>query len=429
MRPGNALERRVETLAASVKGLTSAQWEWGLSHIIPHRCIYWAKSHKCTCVDCGYTWKEKTPKRCPHCGAKLTLEKDSRRRRFIEHRYYGIVQKVREFSVIRIFYIYDNRKLGEGATTAFYEVLQHWISENGTDTIRARNIAMFPQYKACPFSLYTDLSLKRDRLRYGYRNAGYHFSPDAFYPRMSFFEILSRNGFKGDFYDIYPEDVFCSLLTDSRFETLWKLGLYDLADYYFYKGKNNVVKYWKQIIMAHKAGYAIGGNTLWFDYLDLLEYFHKDISSPKYLFPEDLHAEHDRLMEKKRVILEREELERRKEQEKEKLAILASKSPYFGITFGNDRLFVIVLKTLEDYKREGDLQHHCVYTNSYYGKKDTLVLSARMKDKPDKPVETVEISLKTGKNLQCFGACNQFTEHHEEIKSLVNKHSYKFIKS
>ncbi|MBR6084702.1 MAG: hypothetical protein IKP61_03695, partial [Spirochaetales bacterium] len=171
MRPGNALERRVETLAASVKGLTSAQWEWGLSHIIPHRCIYWAKSHKCTCVDCGYTWKEKTPKRCPHCGAKLTLLKDSRKRRFIEHRYYGIIQKVQEFSVIRLFYFYDNRKLGEGATTAFYEVLQHWISENGTDTIRARNIAMFPQYKACPFSLYTDLSLKRDRLRYGYRNA------------------------------------------------------------------------------------------------------------------------------------------------------------------------------------------------------------------------------------------------------------------
>ena len=158
-------------------------------------------------------------------------------------------------------------------------------------------------------------------------------------------------------------------------------------------------------------------------------YFHKDISSPKYLFPEDLDAEHDRLVEKKREILEKEELERRKREEKEKLAILASKSPYFGITFGNSRIFVIVLKTLEDYKREGDLQHHCVYTNSYYGKKDTLVLSARMKDAPDKPVETVEISLKTGKILQCFGACNRFTEHHEEIKKLVNKHSYKFIRS
>lgn len=100
-----------------------------------------------------------------------------------------------------------------------------------------------------------------------------------------------------------------------------------------------------------------------------------------------------------------------------------------GITFGNSRLFVIVLKTLEDYKREGDMQHHCVYTNGYYGKPNTLILSARMKDAPDKPVETVEISLKTGKILQCFGACNQYTDYHDEIRKLVSKNSYKFIKS
>ena len=427
MRPRNALERRVESLAASLKDLTPAQREWGLSHIMPHWCIYWTKSHKATCVTCGHTWKEKNPKRCPHCGAKLTLVKDSRKRRFIEHRYYGIIQEVQEFSVIRIFYIYDNRKLGEDATTSFFEVLQHWIGEDGKDTIRARCIAMFPHYRACPFSLYTDLSLKRDANWQGYRKTYYHFSPDAFFPRMKFSEILSRNGFKGDFYSLYPEDVFSSLLTDSHFETLWKLGLYDLAGYYLYKGKDNVEKYWRQVIRANKAGYRIRDPSVWFDYLDLLEWFHKDLSSPKYLFPEDLSAEHDRLVKKKRAILERQELERRKQEEKEKLAVLERKSPFFGITFGNDRLFVIVLKTLEDYKREGDLQHHCVYTNSYYGKKDSLILSARMRDAPDKPVETVEISLKTGKILQCFGACNRFTKHHEEITKLVNKNTYQFL--
>lgn len=428
MRPGNAMERRVESLASSVRDLTPAQREWGLSHIIPHWCIYWTKSHKATCVTCGHIWKEKNPKRCPHCGAKLTLKENSRQRRFSEHHYYGIVQKVQEFSVIRLFYIYDNRKLGEDATTSIFEVLQHWIGDDGKDTIRARNLAMFAHYRACPFSLFTNLSLKRDVNWNGYRKNYYHFSPDAFYPRIKFSEILFRNGFKGDFYSLYPEDVFCSLLTDNRFETLWKLGLHDLAEYYLYKSKRNVEKYWRQVLMSHKAGYNVQSYGIWFDYLNLLEYFHKDTSSPHYLFPNNLRAEHDRLMEKKWAILEREEMERRKAREKEKLAILASKSPYFGITFGNDRLFVIVLKTLEDYKREGDLQHHCVYTNSYYGKKDTLILSARMKDKPDKPVETVEISLKTGMILQCFGAGNRFTDYHDEIKSLVKKNTYQFLK-
>ena len=427
MRPGNALERRVESLASSVRDLTPAQREWGLSHIIPHWCTYWTRSHKATCVTCGHTWKEKDPKRCPHCGAKLKLLKDSRKRRFVEHRYYGIIQEVQEFSVIRIFYIYDNRKLGEDATTSFFEVLQHWIGEDGKDTIRARCIAMFPHYRACPFSLYSTLSLKRDHGQYGCRYAYYHIVPHGFYTPEKYCSTLRRNGFKGDFHGLLPEDVFCHLLFDNRFETLWKLGLFKAADHYLYHGKTDMTKYWKQVLMAHKAGYAIKDYTIWFDYLDLLGYFHKDICSPKYLFPEDLHKEHDRLMEKKRVILEREELVRRKEREKEKLAILASKSPYFGITFGNDRLFVIVLKTLEDYKREGDLQHHCVYTNSFYGKKDTLILSARMKDKPDKPVETVEISLKTGKILQCYGAGNRFTDYHDEIKSLVSNNIFQFL--
>lgn len=157
-------------------------------------------------------------------------------------------------------------------------------------------------------------------------------------------------------------------------------------------------------------------------------YFHRDIRNPRYLFPDDLDAEHDRLMERKRRIEARLELERRKREEKEKLAVLEGKSRYFGITFGNDTFTVVVLKSLEEYRREGDLQHHCVYTNGYYGKKDSLILSARKRDAPDKPVETVEISLKTGKILQCFGACNRFTEYHDEIKNLVNKNSYKYLK-
>lgn len=422
MRPGNTLERRVDTLAASLRDLTSAQREWGLSHIIPHYCLYRAKSHKCICVNCGHTWKEEKPKRCPHCGARLTPKTDSRQRRFTEKCYYGLVQQVKEFSVIRIFYVCDSRKLGEPAETSFTEILQHWIGEDGSDTIRARSIAMFPYYRYCPFSLGSDISIKREH----YRNGYYHFAPHGIYPRMKCSATIRRNGFRGDFHDFCPEDVFSHLLLDNQFETLWKLGLFDLAEYYIYKNPANVSKYWRQILKMHKAGYVIGDYSIWFDYLDLLEYFHKDVNSPHYVFPKDLDADHDRLMEKKRAILEREELERRKREEKEKLAVLESKSSYFGITFGNANFIVVVLKSLEEYKREGDLQHHCVYTNGYYGKKDTLILSARKRDAPDKPVE---ISLKTGKILQCFGACNRFTEHHNEIKALVSQNTYRYLKT
>nr|MCR5744973.1 PcfJ domain-containing protein [Bacteroidales bacterium] len=89
----------------------------------------------------------------------------------------------------------------------------------------------------------------------------------------------------------------------------------------------------------------------------------------------------------------------------------------------------LVLKSLEDYMAEGKKQHHCVFTNAYYGKKESLVLSARMRDNPDKPVETVEISLKDGKVLQCFGPCNTHTEHHQEILDLVNANYMLFLHS
>ena len=362
------------------------------------------------------------PNRCPNCGNRLKLEVDSRRRRFVEMAYYGLVQQVKEFSVIRIFYICDNRKLGAPSEITFTEMLQHWIGEDGKDTVRARSIAMFPYYRTCPFSLNSALSLKRESSRRCY----HHFSPDGFYARWKCFDKIRRNGFRGDFHGFNPEDVFCNLLLDNRFETLWKLGLFDMAEYYLYNGKKRVVKYWRQVLQLRTK--SVRDYGIWFDYLDLLEYFHKDVRNPGYVFPQDLDAEHDRLVRKKRDIEARLELERRKLQEKEKLAVLEGKSRYFGITFGNDTFIVVVLKSLEEYQREGYLQHHCVYTNGYYGKKDSLVLSARKRDAPDKPVETVEISLKTGKILQCFGACNQFTEYHDEIKNLVNKNSYKYLK-
>ncbi len=425
MRPGTKLERRVDTLAASVKDLTPARREWGLSHIIPHYCIYRTRTRKATCVNCGYTWKEDSPKRCPRCGARLTLLPDSRRRRFTERGYYGIVQRVEEFTLVRIFYLYDSRKLGDPKVSSLVtEVLQHWIGEDGTDTIRALSVAAFPYLRECPYSFASVLSIKRD----SYRNCYHHIEPDAYHPRMRFSEILRRNGFEGDFFGLYPEDVFRHLISDNRFETLWKIGFYEMTGYYLYKGRERVVKYWRQIMLMHRNGASVRDIGIWFDYLELLEYFQRDIRNPRYLFPDDLDAEHDRLMERKRRIEARLELERRKREEKENLAVLEGKSRYFGITFGNDTFTVVVLKSLEEYRREGDLQHHCVYTNSYYGKKDSLILSARRRDAPDKPVETIEISLRTGKILQCFGACNRFTEYHDEIRELVSRNTYRYLR-
>ncbi len=412
----------MESLASSIDALTPAQREWGLSHVIRHYCLHRTKTARNTCSECGFVWYADKPRRCPNCGAELTVLENSRRRKFSEYGYYGIVQRMQEFSVIRIIYVQDTKWLGSKERETIYaEILQHWVDDAGHDTIRALCIAMFPYYRRCPFSLGSDLSLKRDGT---YRNMFYHIIPDGFYPKMTYSKLLRRNGFRRSFHGMCPEDVFSSLLADNRFETLWKTRRYGWAGRYLAYDRNRIAKYWKAVLKCPAR--AKDETALWLDYFDLLEYFGKPVSVSG-LDRKSIRQEHDRLMERKRREEERRHLEEMKLREKEKLAVLESKAKYFGITFGNDRIFVIVLKTIEDYMHEGDSQKHCVYTNSYYGKKDSLVLSARMRDKPDKPVETVEISLSDGSILQCFGKCNQYTEYHREILDLVNANSRRFL--
>ena len=426
MKPRTQLERRVEKLASSLSSLTDAQIRWALKYVFQHYAIHRTKSNQCVCVDCDHKWKGKQS-RCPHCGAMLTYKEDSRQRVFKERKYYGIVRKCREFTVIRIFYIEDERRIGCKRKTHFTEVLQHWISEDGKDTIRALCIGMFPYYRICPYSLYSELSIKRDYDRYGYRNTYYHVNPDAYYPRMSYTPLLKRNGFRKEFHDFCAEDVFTHLLSDNNFETLWKLGRFELADSYLGRDALRILEHWKPLL--HTPPMSSDELTILLDYMVLLEYFGKDPNRYNYQDMATVQREHDRLVRKHEAILERQRLEERKKQEKEKLAVLESKSKYFGITFGNDTMQVIVLSSIEEYQKEGKLQHHCVYSNAYYGKKDSLVLSARMRDHPDKPVETIEISLRDGRILQCFGACNTHTEHHQEILDLVNGHTKLFLRA
>ena len=427
MKPRTALEKRVESLSRMLKGLTSAQTAWGLSHLVPHYAIYWTRSRKAVCVDCGHRWKGEKPSVCPHCGAKLTVKEDTRQKVFSDTFYYGIVQKVREFTVLRIIFVQHTSRLDTGKHSAcFNEILQHWLDDTGHDTIRARRIAMFPYYRACPYSLDSEMSLKRDRDRYGYRNSYYHIEPDGYYPRMSCSPLLKRNGFLNDFHGLLPEDVLSSLLADNRMETLWKTGRYNLARLYLGGEKQRIINYWKPLMRCPSL--PSDDTAILLDFMDLLEYFHKNPLTYCYPDMSGIRKEHDRLLRKKEAIEESIRLDEIRKKEQDKLAILESKSKYFEITFGNDRMIVLVLKSLEEYKTEGDFQHHCVFTNAYYGKKDSLILSARMKDKPDNPVETIELSLVNGQVLQCFGKCNSFTEYHQEILDLVKANSKQFIK-
>jgi hypothetical protein len=177
--------------------------------------------------------------------------------------------------------------------------------------------------------------------------------------------------------------------------------------------------YWASLKICIRNGYTITDASMWRDYIDLLRYFGKDTNSPKYVCPTDLQAEHDRLVRKKNERIEREKLAkaRAKAIENEN-KYRELKGKFFGIFFTDGTIQVRVLESVNEFAEEGVAMHHCVFSNEYYLKADSLILSATI---DGKRIETIEISLKKMKVVQSRGVCNKNTEHHDRIVSLVNK--------
>lgn len=434
MKPKTRLQKRVYELHKALPKLTQEQTEWALNHCFKHYFIHRKSTREYICTDCNHRWRsDVTPDVCPHCRATLTFCDNSRKKVFKDWNYYSIIQTCQEFTVIRIFYIDKYIKLGQVHNCGdFYEISQYWFSDDGGHVILEKNKLMFSFYSNTPFNLRSELNIKQNCKGYDY------ISPYQVYPEIQVSKTLKRNGLKKSFRGFREVDVIRYLLSEPIYETLWKQKDLPMIKR-FHNDGHRIKKYWKQILKFKKRDYKVENIGLWFDYLDLLSYFDKDINNPHYLFPADFTAAHDHYMKRKRKRMEKENEERRKqyekeakerelrriiEQEKKAEEFIRNKSKYFDITFRNSNIIVVVLSSIDAYKKEGDTLHHCVFTNTYYDRKNSLILSARLIDTPDTPLETIELSLTDGHILQCYGSHNQETPYHNEIISLVNDNSH-----
>lgn len=158
---------------------------------------------------------------------------------------------------------------------------------------------------------------------------------------------------------------------------------------------------------------------MYFDYIEMSDAIGRDVRSPKYLCPKNLKKAHDEVMKLKQKLDEKIDLEKKKEQAlKDEAIYQKQKGKFFDVFFGDDLIQISVLQSVMDFLNEGKEMHHCVYTNKYYLKPESLILSARL---GDKRIETVEVNLKTLDVVQSRGVCNQMTEYHDHIIGLVKK--------
>ncbi|MDY5859051.1 MAG: PcfJ domain-containing protein [Porphyromonas sp.] len=411
MKARNKFERAVLAQSKHLRPITKAQSQWAFKECIEH-FAYRLPKGKTTCMDCGHSWLMDEPTEhctCPQCGAGLQVA-ETYQRKLQQKQYFTVLTTSGGYQVLRMFLLIVGMEKGYRAVSSVIEIGQYWWNEEGRQTIVAIQRTL-GRYIDC-FAYYSPMAVRND-------NEAYQCVAHCpLYPKIKVIDTLRRNGFKNDFHDIVPTGLIPALLTDSRAETLMKAGRTEHLRYFLSRARK-IDEYWQAYKITLRRDYDITDIALWCDYVDMLRRLGKDTHNAHFVCPADLQEAHDKAQRKLQTQREREaEAQRQQKALEHEERFQALKAPFFGIAFTDGTIEVRVLESVEEYLEEGKALRHCVFTNEYYLKEKSLILSARI---GGKRIETIEVSLETMQVIQCRGLQNQNTEYHDRIIDLVHR--------
>jgi hypothetical protein len=419
MIPKTIIEKHIVDLSATLKPIKAQVHSWAEKSIF----LKWGvlSSGKFHCLECAHSWKPNAKNtscekfiKCEACKGKLKMQ-GYNQVHFKEIEYSAVLDVCGGFQVVRIICSHKQMKKNTNPNYFHKEVMQHWINPQGEVRTMSLSTNVFSNvYDAWQY--YSPLEI---RPRDFQDSPKYRINPYKVYPNSKVLPVLNRNGFKSGFYNIAPQILFTALLKDNITETLLKSAQTSLLSYYLNAHSQNIKQNWQAVKTCLKSKYQIADFKIWEDYIGLLRWFKKDLSSPLFACPENLNEAHDKLVAKKR------ELQRKKYLLKMRSEILKAQEVYteekkcfFGLHFKDENLTIKVLENVQDFMEEGDNLQHCVFTNEYYKKKDSLIFSAKL---DNIAVETIEVSLCRLEVVQCRGMKNKYTEHHKQILNLLAK--------
>lgn len=416
MRPRTKLQIRVTELSSSLPNIENKMLDWAKVDCLEHKG--YATKSRVICMDCGKRFSPKLVNRkraiCPHCGIKLKVEQ-SRCRTDKQQIYIAVADICNEFQVIRNFELIAYYRADEAPRYYFHEVLQHWVIPNGKQTVIAKNHTI---NWYCD-SWNGDMEIRNEYRRYYYSSGvRYDVYPSKYHPDSTFMPEYKLYGIDSKLQGATFLEAIKIFPVNPKAETLLKTKQFQLLAHCCVNS-THIERYWPSIRICIRNKYIIKDTKLWIDYLDLLRYFNKDLHNAHYVCPINIKKEHDTLVVKKRRVQEREEAERKRKKaiENEK-KFKKLKSKFFGLSFTDGLIKIKMLESVQEFIKEGDIMHHCVFTNQYYLKSNSLILSARIKNKP---IETIEVDLKKLDIIQSRGICNNNTKYHDRIIKLVKK--------
>lgn len=406
MKPQNKFQQAFVEASKKLPSITQEQIQWGYQNCIEHIGQRTTKG-KITCTECNHIFTGKKGEcQCPNCKARLKVQ-TTNKRIFKGCEYLCFITTCQGYQVIRYLMIKCTAKVGLYPEYTHAEVMQRWVAPDGRycTFAKLRQTMGTMYYDSWIFS--TPLELRSEVDAYS------RLFPYYYYPKQQLIPELKRTGIKKRHFNQRLFDVYRVLLKDNRMETLLKSGQIHLFKAFLSDISRKLDNYWESIRICIRNRYQIKDATLWFDYIDYLRMFGKDLHNAKYVCPIDLHKEHDRYMHKKAKADAQKEIEKLREKEE---AFRQAKAKFFGLVFSDGHIQIRVLESIEEIILEGKLMHHCV--GGYYSKEDSLILTACI---DGKKMETIEVSLSKLQVIQSRGVCNKNTEYHNQIVQLVEK--------
>lgn len=160
-------------------------------------------------------------------------------------------------------------------------------------------------------------------------------------------------------------------------------------------------------------------NRLYLDYLNACNYLGLDMTENKNCFPHDFMHWHDVRIDEYATAKAIKDAEERQALY-EKFSKVAEK--YSSLQYDKNGAYMIVIaKSPEELKKEGEKLNHCVGRMNYdqkFIREESLIFFVRTKDNPSEPYVTVEYSIKSKKVLQCYAKGNQKPD--AEVTNYVN---------
>ena len=404
--------------------------------VISNHVFYYTTHYKnLVCMECNHQWKptqvqhkEVIGVQCPECKKKLIKINTQNGGIAVRIITYSIAQVVERFQVIRYFSCWKHMSKNKSPRYSFHALFEEW---KDWDKNKIVIVGRTQSWSGDGFS-HSDYEIRGYGQPHWNSDPYVGFASDINYPGAEFLPRFEKYGLNKYKHNCDFRFLISKLEHSPKVETLLKARQKELLTFAVHHD-SRYSTYWAQIKIVIRNKYKIKDAGIWYDYLDLLRYFNKDIHNPKFICPKALKKEHDRLMKKKRIILDREAREREQQaiiRRQQKLENAAAEfeerlKKFFDLEFTGGELTIQPLKSIDEFKEEGDELKHCVFTNEYYLKENSLILSARVSGVR---TETIELNLKTFKIMQSRGLKNNFTQYHNQIIELVNKNISKISK-